>query len=539
MAQPAHECYRRRIDQLMDIRFYNTLHHKLDTFATTAETTPPDKILFGTTCRIYSCGPTVYDYAHIGNFRAFVFADVLCRYLELCGAEVLQVMNMTDVGHMTEDDRADGGGQDKLALAVEKMKASKKAGQAPVDNPGDPFQVADYFARAFLDDARAMRLRVLQRYDTAAEADREKIMPRPTRHIGEFIKMIEALIAQGHAYVGSDGVVYYDINSFPEYGRLSGNSIDRLSHGAGGRTAQQAAKRHPADFFLWKPDSNHIMRWPSPWGEGYPGWHIECSAMAMDILGSTLDIHTGGEDNIFPHHECEIAQSQACSGKPFARFWMHTRHLMVDGEKMSKSKGNFYTIRDLIQQGYDPLAIRYALLATRYRESMNFSLSALRDAAVAVESLRDLAQRSGQRIDAQQPGIPESHVMQKPETDTLRDFVAELGNDLNMAGALGRLFAWSAEVGRMKQIPADRAPSINSLLQKVDRVLDVIFAPLHPLSSETVFKIDALMQDRSAARRNKDFARSDQLRSEIESLGAQVHDSPSGSTWRRRLAPAK
>ncbi len=523
----------------MRITFYNTLHHQLDEFAAASDSTAPDDILKGKICRVYSCGPTVYDYAHIGNFRAFVFADVLCRFLELCGAEVMQVMNMTDVGHMTEDDRADGGGQDKLAVAVEKMKASKKTGRAPVDDPGDPFQVADYFAREFLADGRAMRLRVLQRHDAAAEPDREAIMPRPTRHIGEFIKMIETLIARGHAYIGSDGVVYYDISSFPEYGRLSGNSIDRLSHGAGGRTAEQAAKRNPADFFLWKPDSNHVMRWPSPWGEGYPGWHIECSAMAMAILGTTLDIHTGGEDNIFPHHECEIAQSQACTDKPFARFWMHTRHLMVDGEKMSKSKGNFYTIRDLTHQGFDPLAIRYALLATRYRESMNFSLSALHDAAAAVESLRDLAQRSANAANADGEGNIQSHVMEKREETLLRDFVGELGNDLNMAGALGHLFAWTAEVGRAKNIPAAKAKSITSLLKKVDVVLDIIFAPLHPLKPETSAKIDALMHERSAARRNRDFARSDQLRQEIEALGAQVQDSPSGSSWRRRLSPVR
>ncbi len=523
----------------MQITFYNTLHHQMDTFASVGDDLPPDEILKGNTCRIYSCGPTVYDYAHIGNFRAFVFADVLCRFLELCGAEVIHVMNMTDVGHMTEDDRADGSGQDKLALAVERMKASKKAGRAPVDDPGDPFQVADYFAEEFLADGRSMRLRVLQRYDAAAENDRENIMPRPTRHIDAFIKMIETLIARGHAYVGSDGVVYYDISSFPEYGRLSGNSIDRLSHGAGGRTAERAAKRNPADFFLWKPDSHHIMRWPSPWGEGYPGWHIECSAMAMNILGTTLDIHTGGEDNIFPHHECEIAQSQGCTQQPFARFWMHTRHLMVNGEKMSKSKGNFYTIRDLTHQGFDPLVIRYALLTTRYRESMNFSLSALHDSAAAVESLRDLAQRSASAAQGKNGGNIDPPALQAPEEALLRDFVSELANDLNMAGALGHLFAWSTEVGPTKHIPAARAASITTVLKKIDVVLDVIFAPLHALKAETTATIQSLMLERSAARRNKDFARSDQLRTEIERLGAQVQDSPAGSTWRRKLCPTR
>ncbi len=529
----------------MKIEFYNTLNHGLEEFRPESAGSDPQNPIAGSTVQIYSCGPTVYDYAHIGNFRAFIFADVLCRFLKLCGAKVLQVMNMTDVGHMTEDDRADGAGLDKLAVAVQKMKVSKQTGTAPVDDPGDPFQVADYFAREFLVDARALRLDILHRYDRAGAAERERIMPRPTRHIDSFIKLIQALLDAGSAYVGTDGVVYFDISSFPAYGRLSGNSIERLSHGAGGRTADQAGKKHPADFFLWKPDAHHIMRWPSPWGEGYPGWHIECSAMAMEFLGSTLDIHTGGEDNIFPHHECEIAQSQAYTHQTFSNFWMHTRHLMVDGEKMSKSRGNFYTIRDLTAKGFDPLAIRFALLSTRYRESMNFSIGALHDAAAAVETLRELSQRMMTACGAATGEVYRDAATAAPaamapsESQVLKDFMGQLADDLNMAGAVGVLFAWVAEIGKIRPIAAERGASALALLAQVDRVLDVIFAPLQPLPDEKRRAIDELAALRTEARHRKDFTTSDRLRDEIRKLGAEVQDSAGGSTWRARLSPAR
>jgi cysteinyl-tRNA synthetase len=242
----------------MEIRFYNTLTRRVETFQ------PVDPGVV----RMYSCGPTVYDFAHIGNFRSFVFADLLRRFLEFAGYEVRQVMNITDVGHMTEDQLADGGGRDKMELASERLREAKKQGTAAVANPEDPYQVAEYFTQAFLEDACLLRLKVA---DSAPQAT-----PRATNNIDGMIRIIERLLTTAHAYIGRDGAVYYDITTFPEYGRLSGNTLEKLQTGAGGRIAahETVAKRHPHDFLLWKPDPRHIMRWPSPWGEGYPGWHI-------------------------------------------------------------------------------------------------------------------------------------------------------------------------------------------------------------------------------------------------------------------------
>jgi len=448
---------------------------------------------------------------------------------------------MTDVGHMTDDDIADATGDDKMTKAGENLKKeSKKQGKALVGNPDDPYEVAQFFVDAFLADARTLQLEVVQDYDAATADKKSKIMPRPTRFIEPFVRMIETLVANQHAYVGADGVVYYNVASFPDYGKLSGNSIEQLSHGAGGRTAESAAKKHPADFFLWKPDERHIMKWPSPWGAGYPGWHIECSAMATTLLGPSIDIHTGGEDNIFPHHECEIAQSEAATGKKFSQFWMHTRHLMVDGAKMSKSKGNFFTIRDLVGKGYDPLVIRLALINTRYRESMNFSLQGLHEAASALGRLRDLAEKLQLTVASidEAAGENAQHGELLPgDGKMLGDFAKSMDDDLNIAGALAVLHSWEAPLTKQKKIPYPQARSALTALKKIDHVLAVIFPPLRPLDTETTIKIETLMTQRGQARTGKDWAKSDELRKELTAMGVEVKDSPSGSEWRPRLAP--
>ena len=539
----------------MPTMFYNTLGHSLTEFIPRVPGPDSTDPLRGACIRMYSCGPTVYDYAHIGNFRAFLFADVLRRYLEFRQAQVHQVMNMTDVGHMTDDAVADGAGQDKLQLAVEKMKATKKSCQALVADPNDPFQVADFFAGVFLADARALGLAVVADYDRATDAAmREAIMPRPTRHIADFIELIQRLLANGHAYVAADGVVYYDVGSFGTYGKLSGNDLQHLAHGAGGRTNAQAAKRHPADFFLWKPDRAHLMRWDSPWGQGYPGWHIECSAMAMHFLGESLDIHTGGEDNIFPHHECEIAQSEGATGKEFARFWMHTRHLMVDGAKMSKSRGNFYTIGDLTKKGYDPLVIRYALICTRYRESTNFTLQSLHEAAAAIASLRDLADTLTRAVAAvdeaagdgdacgsvpADPAQQAAHEVSLAPDDAVMidEFSRAMDDDLNISAALAALFTWANAIAKKGKLNYPAARSGLAALRRVDHVLGVVFPPLRALPAAVQEKVDALMRQRLQARRNKDFAASDTLRRELTALGVEVKDTPAGSTCRPRLVP--
>ncbi|MFN9230568.1 MAG: cysteine--tRNA ligase, partial [Planctomycetota bacterium] len=360
----------------MNIQFYNSLTNRLEKF----ESLEPGKV------RMYSCGPTVYDFAHIGNFRTFLFGDVLRRFLELAGYEVNQVMNITDVGHMTD------GEEDRMTQAAARMKENKKSGrvaEGAVENPDDPYQIAEYYTQAFLADARKLGYKVAFEYPQK--------MPRATEHVGGMLAMIQKLIERGHAYIADDGVVYFSVESFPAYGRLSGNTLEHLQTGAGGRVSDenQSRKRHPADFMLWKPDSHHIMKWPSPWGVGYPGWHIECSVMARELLGHDLiDIHTGGEDLIFPHHECEIAQSCGASGKDtFARFWIHARFLFVEGEKMSKSRGNFFTARDIFEgkkvggvkgREVQPEVLRFELIKAHYRTNMNCTEKGLADSATTV-----------------------------------------------------------------------------------------------------------------------------------------------------------
>ncbi|MCL4123995.1 UNVERIFIED_CONTAM: hypothetical protein GTU68_049018, partial [Idotea baltica] len=329
----------------MQIRFYNSLTNQLEDF------TPiePGKV------KIYSCGPTVYDFAHIGNFRSFLFGDLLRRFLELAGNEVHHVMNITDVGHMVEGD------------------------------PNDPYQIAAYYTDAFLEDAKRLGYKIAYEYP--------QCVPHATDHVeGEhgMIGMIQNLIDKGHAYIADDGVVYYSVESFPQYGQLSGNSLEKIKSGAGDRVSasNQAQKKHPGDFMLWKPDQHHIMKWDSPWGVGYPGWHIECSVMARSLLGAdVIDIHTGGEDLIFPHHECEIAQSCGATGADkFSNFWIHARFLFVEGEKMSKSKGNFYTARDVFA-GNMQAVLRFELIKSHYRTNMNFTVKGLRDSAATIQRL--------------------------------------------------------------------------------------------------------------------------------------------------------
>jgi cysteinyl-tRNA synthetase len=492
----------------MQIRLYNTLTHKVEDF----QPLEPGIV------RTYHCGPTVYDYAHIGNFRAFVFADLLRRFFEFTGHRVEQVMNITDVGHMTEDQLADGGGRDKMEVAAERLKQAKKQGQANVENPDDPYQVAEFFTKAFLEDARTLRLKIADQ-----EADH---MPRATRWVTQMIQLIEQLIEAGHAYVTDDGAVYYDVRSFPDYGRLSGNTLDKLQAGAGGRvsTDELRGKRDANDFLLWKVDPRHIMKWDSPWGPGYPGWHIECSAMAMGVHNRpTIDIHTGGEDNIFPHHECEIAQSCGATNQTFARYWMHVRFLLVEGEKMSKSKGNFYTVRDLLAKGVPPEVLRYELLRTHYRSNMNFTTKGIEDSAGAVQRLRNFVAKQP-NVTAQDGGCPLS-------TPVEQQFAAALADDLNISGALGAVFSF------LNATP-DPTPEDVAALRRIDNVLGVI----QPARTEAPTsggggdaEIEAKITQMKEARTRKDFATSDKLRDELAAAGIEVRIAKTEITWQRKM----
>jgi cysteinyl-tRNA synthetase len=504
------------------LRLHNSLSRSIEPFEPLAG--PGGPVSF------YTCGPTVYDDAHIGNFRAFLAADLLRRTLELLGHRVTHVMNITDVGHMTEDDRADGGGEDKMAVAGRRLLEAKKSGTLPEGvsiDPGDPAAIADFYASRFLEDARLLGLRVAEE----AQGD-PSLMPRPTRFVPQMIELVERLVAKGCAYVASDGAVYFDVQSFPDYGRLSGNSLEALRAGEGGRVSaeNQSVKRHPADFLLWKPDPHHLMRWPSPWGEGYPGWHLECSAMAAARLGPEIDLHSGGEDNVFPHHECEIAQT--CCGygvQRLARHWFHVRHLFVEGAKMSKSRGNFFTARDLFAKGVTPAALRLELLRTHYRTNANFTLQGLEDCRRQIDRWcrldAALAEASkGRNADRDAPPGPLER--------GLAEFTASLCEDLNVAGAIAALNRAAGE-------PLGEACPVREreALRRMDSVLSVLDRHEAIAADDGLeAKVAPLLEARSEARKRKDFAESDRIRDELLAMGVEIKDGPTGTTWSRRVA---
>ncbi|MBM4001154.1 MAG: cysteine--tRNA ligase [Planctomycetes bacterium] len=506
----------------MAILFHNTL---------TKQTEPFESIRRGRVT-MYGCGPTVYDFAHIGNFRSFLFADLLRRYFEFMGYDVRQVMNITDVGHMTDDQVADGAGEDKMQVAARKLKEAKKSGgveAGAVENPDDPYQVAAYYTDAFLEDGRKLGLKVAFEYP--------RNILRATQHIDDMLGLIERLVRNGHAYVAEDGVVYYSVESFPEYGRLSGNTLDMLREGSGGRVMEedQAKKRHPSDFMLWKPDPAHVMKWKSPWGEGYPGWHIECSAMAMRELGDVIDIHTGGEDLIFPHHECEIAQSRGGSGETaFARVWLHVRFLLVEGEKMSKRLGNFFTVRDVLQgkvtgRPVHPAVLRYELIKSHYRANMNFTAKGLVDSAGNVLKLNRFVRQLEEETGGASVEADASHPV-------LREFREALSDDLNVAGGLAAVLPWS------NKKPKDAREALG-VCRSINRVLGV--APLEPTTFPQGVEQFGIVHDPAiletcraidAARADRDFQTADELRRRLVEQGFQVQTSRDGTSVQQQLA---
>ena len=499
----------------MTIQFYNTLTNKAEEF------TPVNDDCV----RMYSCGPTVYDFAHIGNFRSFLFSDVIRRTLEFFGHKVHHVMNITDVGHMTDDSSADGAGEDKMQKAAQRVKEDKKSGKVPdgaIENPEDPYQIADYYTKAFLEDAQTLGVKVAFEPENILKA---------TDNIDIMQEMISQLISKGHAYVGPDGVVYYSVESFPDYGKLSGNTLENLQMGAGGRINEtdQSNKRHPADFMLWKADSSHIMKWDSPWGAGYPGWHIECSCMARKRLGKdVIDIHTGGEDLIFPHHECEIAQSRGATGADaFAKFWMHARFLLVEGEKMSKSKGSFWTVRDVLEGratgiNVHPAVLRLELIKSHYRSNMNFTKKGLVDSANIVKRLTEFRTKLEAAANGEVAEVDLSHPI-------LKEFGAALADDLNFSKALAVVLPWASSE------PENAAEAL-AVFNKINDVLAV--APLgdDKTGGGDDSEITALCKAIDAARAAKDWATSDALRKQIESAGYEVKNSPEGTIAIKKLA---
>ncbi|HET9780406.1 MAG TPA: cysteine--tRNA ligase [Candidatus Dormibacteraeota bacterium] len=425
--------------------------------------------------RVYSCGPTVYRYAHIGNLRTFMIPDLLRRSLEYLGYEVEQVMNITDVGHLTDDtfDR----GEDKMLVAARLEKKS-------------PEEIAAHYTEAFLGDLDRLNIR------------RADVYPRATEYVPKMIEIIESLIAKGNAYE-VDGTVYYDITTFPRYGRLSGNTTESLLSGVRGEPDPR--KRHPGDFTLWKAAGEHRLQvWPSPWGPGYPGWHIECSAMSLSLLGDRFDIHTGGADNVFPHHEAEIAQSEAATGHQVVSIWMHGGLLMLSGTRMAKSAGNFFRVTELEERGIDPLAFRYLALQAKYRAPLNFSLEGLTGADRALRQLREkVAEWSS-----------ESHAI---AADWDARFRAAIADDLDFPAAM----ALVAELARADVEPAAKAATLLAW----DRVL-ALDLDRTPGTRELPPGAEDLIAQRDGARAAKDFARADELRARLKEMGVQVADRP-------------
>ncbi|HHY75483.1 MAG TPA: cysteine--tRNA ligase [Firmicutes bacterium] len=456
---------------------FNTLTRKKEEFSPLE----PGKV------GMYTCGPTVYQYATIGNMRSYVFADILRRVLEYNGYSVKMVMNITDVGHLVSD--ADEG-EDKMLVAVGREKKT-------------PWEIAKFYTDAFMRDTA--RLNIL----------RPSVVCYATEHIEEMLEMVVDLVEKGYGYETSDGI-YFDISKFPSYGQLSGIKLEEQL--AGARVEQNPEKRHPADFALWKKaPKEHIMQWPSPWGMGYPGWHIECSAMSRKYLGDQFDIHTGGVDHIPTHHENEIAQSQCVTGKIPARFWMHGEFLLVDGGKMSKSLGNTYTLDDLIARGFEPLAFRYFCFSAHYRSHLNFTWSALESAQKGLRSLRAAVQKAAR--EGEKPGAEE-------KVEAFRQaFLEAINDDLNMPRAVSVL--WEAA-------KADLGRGLADLAGDFERVfaLDLLTGPAaddRPLDiSELPQEVVEILEERKLARQAKDWAKADLLREKLREMGYQVKDLKDG-----------
>jgi len=459
----------------MSVRLFNTASRTLELFE------PLDTE--GRSVKMYTCGPTVYNFAHIGNFRAYIFEDLLQRHLEIRGYDVQRVMNLTDV-----DD---------------KTIAGCRRCQVPLAD------FTQQFKDAFFADLDTLRIKRAAHYPAATEP----------KYIERMIEMISELQSQDVAYQAEDGSVYFRIARFAKYGQLAHLNLDELRP-SGRIQSDEYEKESVGDFALWKawvPDDGDVF-WESPWGRGRPGWHIECSAMATSLLGPQLDIHCGGVDNIFPHHEAEIAQSECITGKQFTKYWLHCAHLMVDGQKMSKSLGNFYSIRDLLERNYSGREIRYALLSVHYRLPLNFTLPGLDAARSALERLDAWGERLRLFV-GDTPPTPD-------ESPAKKRFLEALDDDLNISGALGHLFDWVRESNRALDAgsltPAEAArvladfTSLNSILE------------FEPEAASVPAEVQALVQQREAARAGRDWALSDELRADIARMGWQLKDTKLG-----------
>jgi cysteinyl-tRNA synthetase len=462
----------------MALRFFNTYSRQVEDFS------PLDA--GGRTVKIYTCGPTVYSYAHIGNFRAYIFEDLLQRHLEARGYQVRRVMNLTDV-----DDKT--------------IRGCRQAG-VPLAEFTAPFK------RAFFEDLQTLRIEAAQSYPEATAPE----------YIARMVEMIRILVERGFAYQAEDNSVYYRINQFPAYGRLAHLDLDQLRP-SGRIQSDEYEKENLGDFALWKAwdQEDGDVAWPSPWGRGRPGWHIECSAMAGALLGEQLDIHCGGVDNIFPHHEAEIAQTEAVTGERFVRYWMHCAHLMVEGQKMSKSLGNFYTLRDLLAKGHTGREIRYALLRVNYGLPLNFTFDGLSDAREALRRLDEWRARIEDH--AASAPVSEPH----PLADQER-FEHALDDDLNISDALGQVFEIVRESNRALDDGKLTPAHARRLLEWWGRVNRTLALEPDGAGKALPEEIGQLLEERGQARAARNWPRSDELRDAIAALGWTVKDTKDG-----------
>lgn len=463
----------------MSLKFFNTLTRSKEVF----EPLHPGE------ARMYTCGPTVYENAHIGNFRAYLFEDLLRRYLKYRGYKVIQVMNITDVDDKTI--------RDSRAAGIKLQKYTKR------------------FKEAFFEDLRRLNIEPAEYY------------PEATAHIPEMLNLIKRLKEKGYTYE-SGGSTYFRIGKFPDYGKLSGHSLADLRPGERVES-DEYEKEGASDFALWKARKaeDGEVYWDSEFGPGRPGWHIECSAMSMKYLGETFDIHTGGEDNIFPHHENERAQSEAATGKPFAKFWMHCGYLLVEGSKMSKSQGNFFTLEDIMERGFSAEAVRYTLITPHYRQQFNFTMEGLEASAAAIARLQDfIASLESVGNEGECPEADE--ILPRAQ----QGFAESMDDDLNIAPAMGSVFTMVRDFNRLiseKRLTADRAEKIIGFMKEVNSVIGALNFEEAALDDE----IEKLIEEREAARAERDFSAADRIRDQLLSMGIKIEDTGDGTRWKR------
>jgi cysteinyl-tRNA synthetase len=492
----------------MTLKLHNSLTRRKEEFE------PIQKSKVG----IYVCGPTVYGHAHLGHAKSYVSFDVLVRYLRYLGYDVTYVQNITDVGHLLGDTNE---GEDRILVAAEREKKH-------------PMAIAEYYARNFFDDMDKLN------------CVRPDISPRATGHIVEQIELVKLLLAKGYAYE-ANGSVYFDVSKFKDYGKLSGRNTEEML--AGARVEVSPDKRNPVDFALWKKaEPDHIMQWPSPWGMGFPGWHVECSVMAMKYLGKTIDIHGGGLDNKFPHHECEIAQSEAANGVQFVRYWLHNNMVTVDGQKMSRSLNNFINLKQVfsgaherLTRYYDPMAVRQLVLNSHYRSPLDFSDAALFAAQSGFEKISRTVIDVDRRINSAPSGQLDEQVAEQLK-QLKEKFEAAMDDDLNTSIALSIIF----ELVRLANELIERADVSAETLKAVYDLLETLAGGVLGVTKEgsgqsdegAYYKlcktIEVLLEQRNEARNEKDFKRADTIRDKLNEIGVVIEDKSDQSIWRWR-----